>query len=530
MDISQEETLVQTPDDSPTLDITDSLLNISKPQPYPTLQLSSNTVTNRIIRTYYHENAPNRLSNIRYQNLTQTQSSPAARNNFLQDDTSGLIGISKENEADCEDQNSSSNNSPFQSATEDVGTDGDQDRDPLLFKTPPKQSVFHQFISSAKVSTSKMGVRMSKPLTAITERSKTDSSNGFAAAGSSSSNSIRSNNKTPTEELSERPSSKCSVGIFLAAVSCIFFATSALIVKVSTLHPMELLCARGLLQAIFITPIVISTGNNLLGPPGSRALLLARAVLGAVSLVMSFASIHLIPLADAATLIFTSPVFVSLFGRMCLGEACSWFDVTMIIFTLLGVILVSQPSFNFLTMGSWSSVVGTVCGLAAAMLTALAFIVLRQLKHVHYSVTVLWFSTVLAAFGAVLTIALDGFTLPTQWTNIMECVGIGLCGFLGQILLTKALQIENAGPCAVARTLDIVLAFFYQITLLHDTPDWYSYLGSFLVVSCVLLTAFRRWYKERLHTIQIIRHNNQEKASSSSSHTNRNYNYTRAMS
>ncbi|ODN00261.1 Solute carrier family 35 member G1 [Orchesella cincta] len=78
----------------------------------------------------------------------------------------------------------------------------------------------------------------------------------------------------------------------------------------------------------------------------------------------------------------------------------------------------------------------------------------------------------------------------------MECIGIGFCGFMGQVLLTKALKTENALSCSVVRTLDIVLAFFYQITLLHDTPDWYSYLGSVVVISSVVVTAFRRWYKE----------------------------------
>lgn len=303
------------------------------------------------------------------------------------------------------------------------------------------------------------------------------------------------------EHESERPRSNCSVGILLASISCIFFATSSLIVKVSSLHPMELLCVRGLVQAIFVTPIVISSGNSFLGPPGSRGLLLARCTMGSVSLIMAFNAIHLIPLADASTVIFTSPVFVSLFACICLGELCTFFDSGMIGLTILGVVLVSKPTFGMIENGnpaksSWINIVGIFCGACAAMLNALAFIVMRQLKHVHYSVTVFWFSSVLTIFGAVLTVALDGFTLPDTWLTIFQSLGIGLCGFLGQVLLTKALQLENAGPVAVARTLDIVLSFFYQITFLHDTPDVYSYVGSALVVACVLLTAFRRWWSE----------------------------------
>ncbi|CAG7725061.1 unnamed protein product [Allacma fusca] len=362
------------------------------------------------------------------------------------------------------DEEQYSSSSPFHSATEDFGLDNDhdRDRDPLI-KPPAKTSQFHQILSSK-----------------LKKLSSTDlqSSSGIVDK--------------------DEDGRKCSVGIFLAAVSCVFFATSALIVKVSKLHPMELLGFRGLIQGILVTPVVISTHSSLI-PKGSKSLLLARAILGSVALVMSFASIHWIPLADAATVIFTSPVFVSIFACICLSEMCGWFDVAMIALTLIGVLLVSKPSFNFINTGSWTSIGGTFCGLAAAMLTALAFIVLRQLKHIHYSVTVFWFSFVLASFGAVLTIALDGFVMPSDLRSISECVGIGICGFFGQILLTKALQLENAGPVAVARTMDIVLAFFYQITLLHDTPDWKSYLGSVLVVSCVLLTAFRRWYRERCH-------------------------------
>jgi len=71
-------------------------------------------------------------------------------------------------------------------------------------------------------------------------------------------------------------SPQCSVGILLASISCIFFATSSLIVKVSALHPMELLCVRGLLQALLVVPIIVSSGSSFWGAPGSRGLLLAR--------------------------------------------------------------------------------------------------------------------------------------------------------------------------------------------------------------------------------------------------------------
>lgn len=464
--------------------------------------------------TYFIKDYSNIFGNIANKYETEELNGEVAKlpiNNTAQGNKMFLIGLSSnvDDNDDDEERDLMENEDQFQSATEEMGGDGDHDRgdqDPLLVRPPPKQNVFHQFIRSATKSTK----NNRRPSRNVKHSSFGKSSQGTSSCSSRSAlikevepphddNDNGDDNVSATSSADgSRTGRRCSIGILLAAISCVFFATSALIVKISNLHPMELLAVRGTIQGILISPIVITSKNSFMGPSGSRSLLLARAVLGAVALVMGFASIHLIQLSDAATVIFTSPVFVSIFACLCLGEVCSWFDVSMIALTLVGVLLVSKPSFAFVSSGSWTGIVGTICGLIAAMLTALAFIVLRQLKQVHYSVVVFWFSTVLAMFGAILTIALDGFTLPRTWAAVMECIGIGFCGFMGQILLTKALQSENALPIAVTRTFDIVLAFFYQITLLHDTPDWYSYLGSVLVVSCVLLTAFRRWYKESI--------------------------------
>lgn len=63
----------------------------------------------------------------------------------------------------------------------------------------------------------------------------------------------------------------------------------------------------------------------------------------------------------------------------------------------------------------------------------------------------------------------------------------------GQILLTLALQMENAGPVAIARSADIVFAFIWQIVFFKDVPNAFSLTGAFLVTSSVIITALRKW-------------------------------------
>ena len=64
---------------------------------------------------------------------------------------------------------------------------------------------------------------------------------------------------------------------------------------------------------------------------------------------------------------------------------------------------------------------------------------------------------------------------------------------VGQILLTLSLQMENAGPVAIARSSDIVFAFIWQIVFFKDVPNVFSLLGALLVTSSVIMTALRKW-------------------------------------
>ena len=71
-------------------------------------------------------------------------------------------------------------------------------------------------------------------------------------------------------------------------------------------------------------------------------------------------------------------------------------------------------------------------------------------------------------------------------------VANGICGVLGQFCLTVALKVEEAGLVSLARTVDIVMAFVFQIIgLPEEEVDWTSILGAVIVCTAVSLSAFK---------------------------------------
>lgn len=91
--------------------------------------------------------------------------------------------------------------------------------------------------------------------------------------------------------------------------------------------------------------------------------------------------------------------------------------------------------------------------------------------------------------------------------NLIHVLGIfvlvnGLCGTFGQLLLTISLKLENAGPVSLARTIDIVMAFVYQICILNQHPQISSIIGALIICFGVVMLALRKWYQQKPELFQ----------------------------
>lgn len=137
-------------------------------------------------------------------------------------------------------------------------------------------------------------------------------------------------------------------GIFLALVSGMFFTLSSAAVKaLRSVDPMELLVIRSLVQVIVVLPVALYSGAGVLGPKGHRGLLQLQGVVGALTLVLLFFSFRRLPLGDATTIIFSSPVFVLILSFLFLREPCGFFRTLVVCMLLTGVVLISKPPFLF---------------------------------------------------------------------------------------------------------------------------------------------------------------------------------------
>lgn len=238
-------------------------------------------------------------------------------------------------------------------------------------------------------------------------------------------------------------------------------------------------------------------------PDGKRIILLLRCFVGTTGLMLSFYAFRHMPLADASVIIFSTPVFVAIFARLFLKEPCGVFNVITVMLTLIGVLLITRPPLIFgnaivsldhgqvidENVGLW----GPVAALSSTLFGANAYVLLRALKGLHFSVIMTNFGGFALVYTCLVSWWLGALCWPHCGTERMLVVALALFSFLGQILLTLSLQMEQAGPVAIARSADIVFAFIWQVLFFKEIPNVYSVLGAILVVSSVVLTGARKW-------------------------------------
>ncbi|CAH1238804.1 SLC35G1 [Branchiostoma lanceolatum] len=295
------------------------------------------------------------------------------------------------------------------------------------------------------------------------------------------------------------------LGLFYAFCSCFFFSSAALCVKLISRHnpmnPLEITLVRHIITGLCILPAMIYLKVPILAKPGQRMILTLRGLAGATALCFSYYAIQHMPLADAAVVIFSSPIFTGIFGRLCLKERYGLFDILLTFVTFAGVVLIARPPFLFgggdASYGSTEHLLATGSAFLTAMLSALAFIVMRKSSAglgIHYLVQIMFLSIIGTIESVIVLAIMRGFTLPPCGIDRYYLIAVGLGGLIGQIFMTKSFLYEKAHAVAVVRTMDIVFAFIFQYLFLSNVPTWLSVGGAILVASGTVGLAIKKWY------------------------------------
>lgn len=212
-----------------------------------------------------------------------------------------------------------------------------------------------------------------------------------------------------------------------------------------------------------------------------------RAMLGMTGMIFTFGAPVLLPLTEATTLGFTTPIFAVILSALLLKERVGpvrWLAVAL---GFAGVLIITHPGHSDIP------VLGAAVGLMAGFMVAIISIQVRDLGRTEESLSIVFWFAALSA--PVLALALPFYAshhTPYQWGLLL--LG-GLLGCFGQILLTAALRYGQVASVVVMDYSSLVWATLYGWLLWDQLPGASTWLGAPVIVAAGAVIAWR----EHLH-------------------------------
>ena len=215
---------------------------------------------------------------------------------------------------------------------------------------------------------------------------------------------------------------------------------------------------------------------------GSPWLMHARSLAYTVATVCFVFALTTIPIAEAYSLVFLTPLFVSLLSVIVLKENVSATRWVLVALSFVGVLIVVRPGFRELHPGHFAAV---FAAFAAAAATTILRIVSG--KERQFSIIAMNGAYQLAVCGVLMLVF--GFAL-LSWFDLARLAVIGLLGGGAQILVIRALRIAPANQVGPTQYVQILWAVIFGAVFYHEFPDQLGYFGLAVLVVAGVATIF----------------------------------------
>lgn len=229
------------------------------------------------------------------------------------------------------------------------------------------------------------------------------------------------------------------------------------------------------LFALPVIGLIVMRGGGLaslrIGWPLGHVL---RAGCGLAAMFTFFTGLRTLPLAEAISIGFAAPLFVTALSVPILGERVGVRRWSAVVVGFVGVLVMTRP-------GAAAFQPAALLILAAALFYALAMLITRRQARSDTTPAILFYGTALSLAASLLVLPF-GWRAPDA-ADLPVFVAIGLVGGLGMAFMTQAYR---HAPAAVVASFDytaLVWGVLIGWLVWRELPDAWVWLGAGIVIA-----------------------------------------------
>ncbi|WCE04483.1 DMT family transporter [Pseudoxanthomonas sp. JBR18] len=269
----------------------------------------------------------------------------------------------------------------------------------------------------------------------------------------------------------------------LMLASTLSFGLMAISIRLAsaTVETTEIAFFRNAFGLLALLPVILRPGKPL---PRTAHLprYLVRTVIGLCSMLCGFWSIGHLPLSQAVSLSYSTPLFVTIAAVFWLREKVHvrrWMAVAA---GFTGVLVIVRP---------WSEAFspGLLVAVAAAVISAIVAIQIKQLSRIDAPDTVVFY-TYLFWVPMSLVPALFQWHWP-QGMTWLWLVGCGIFGTGGQLLWTRALRLGEVSALQPISFMQLPVVIVLGWWLFGETLDLSTAVGAGIILASTAYIAHR---------------------------------------
>ncbi len=293
------------------------------------------------------------------------------------------------------------------------------------------------------------------------------------------------------------------LGITLIVSALFLYTVQDMVIKAyaDRFSILQIMCLRSVVALVVLAIIVWLKGGLAGFVPHRPWIMMLRGLFGFLAYLGYYLAIAAMPLAQVVAIVFTAPIFVTVFSSLLLGEQVGPRRWTAVVVGFLSVLLVLGPSGNFFQLAAFLAL------FAAATYAAMILMTAAVNKHNNgwqisfYASIAFLVGSVLAAFVVHLWTpepannpAVDFLVrdwAPANTNQLLIFLSLGLITAFGQYGLVMAYSVAPMSTVAPFEYTYIIWAVLFGYWFWGEVPGLFTVLGIVTIISCNLYILYR---------------------------------------